>query len=256
MKDRRKEIRNRIAKRKKMSGTRPSGFTPPIYDEEKYGFERLPAYEGTPSDLDHPLFKKEVFYFKILAALCLFLITAVLFKHPSEKLDAARNFVSNTMETEMQFAAISNWYEETFGKPIAFLPPDTGKSEQAEKTIANTEYALPASGRIMEPFEVNGEGIMIETGLGSKVEAVNEGIVIFAGVKEQLGKTVIIQHYDKSESWYGGLERVDVLLYDPVSKGKSIGTVAPSEDASKGSFYLAIKKDDIFIDPNKVISFE
>ncbi|PLS15649.1 peptidase M23 [Bacillus sp. M6-12] len=256
MKDRRKEIRNRIAKRKKMSGTRQAGLTPSFYDEDKYGFERLPAYEGTPSDMDHPLFKKEVIYFKILAALCLFLITAVMFKHPSDKFDAARNFVSKTMDTELQFAAISMWYEDTFGKPIAFLPQDAGKAEQAKKTTADTEYALPASGKIMESFEANGEGILIETGLGSKVEAVNEGTVIFSGVKKDLGKTVIIQHYDKSESWYGGLESIDVLLYDPVSKGKVIGTVASSSDASKGTFYLAIKKDDTFIDPKKVISFE
>ena len=79
----------------------------------------------------------------------------------------------------------------------------------------------------------------METGLGSKVEAINEGVVIFAGEKEGIGKTVVIQHANKSESWYGQLEKFDVKLYDLVKKGKEIGQVTVSEDGSKGSILLS-----------------
>lgn len=77
---------------------------------------------------------------------------------------------------------------------------------------------MPASAKITQTFETNGEGIILETSKGSKVEAVNEGVVIFAGEKEGIGKTVVIQHANKSESWYGQLEGIDVKLYEFVKR--------------------------------------
>jgi stage IV sporulation protein FA len=223
-----------------------------INNEEVHGFETS-SYEGI-SEKEHPLFKKEYFYFKVLAAVCLFLLIAVMYKHPSAKLDSARAFVSEAMNKEFQFATVSTWYENKFGKPIAFLPGDSKTNTVKDGT--SNQYALPASGRITKSFESSGGGVMIETGPDAKVESMNEGVVIFSGSKADLGKTVVIQHSDKSESWYGHLATVDVKLYEKVQKRKEIGLVTKSEDGTKGTFYLAIKKGDAFIDPKKVIPFE
>ncbi|KPD01610.1 Stage IV sporulation protein FA [Geobacillus sp. BCO2] len=91
-------------------------------DEERYGlpvvtYDRY-SFESAP----HPLFRKEWFLFKTLIAACLVLVTAILFQHPSASLEPARQFIARTMETEFQFAAVSAWYEKTFGEPLAFLP--------------------------------------------------------------------------------------------------------------------------------------
>ena len=54
------------------------------------------------------------------------------------------------------------------------------------------------SGKVLENFEKNGQGIMIETGKGAAVEAMNEGNVMFAGVKEDqekpLSSSTLIKH--------------------------------------------------------------
>ncbi len=256
MSNRRKEIQNRITKRKKMKDSRSRDWNT-IYENDRGRTSSYTSYEM--SDDSHPLFKKELILFKVLAAALLLIGTAVLFKHPSEKLDKPRELVEKSLTFELQFAAITDWYEETFGKPIAFLPEQKQKEsleaskEESEGTVS---YAVPASGKISQSFEVNGEGIMIETGKDSKVEAMNEGIVIFAGVKDNLGQTIIIQHSNKTESWYGHLQKIDVKLYEFVEKGKELGTVSGSEDSEKGEFYFAIKSGDSFIDPNQVISFD
>ncbi|OIK14328.1 M23 family metallopeptidase [Bacillus sp. MUM 13] len=255
MKDRRREIQERIAKRRKMSEAKADGIWQSFdHQEEMHGFERVAAYDGSDPEKDHPLFKKEIFFFKILGAAVLFLLIAVMYKHPSSKLDSARSYVKETMNHDLQFAAISSWYEDKFGKPIAFLPKEDAAGDK--KTIVSREEALPVTGKITESFQTNGEGIMLETGKDSEVEAIKEGTVTFAGEKANLGKTVIIQHSDKSESWYGGLENIQVKVYDAVKKGKEIGQVSPTEDGSKGTYYLAIRKNDAFIDPKKVITFE
>ncbi|MGE6375567.1 peptidoglycan DD-metalloendopeptidase family protein [Peribacillus muralis] len=249
MDDRRKDIRNRIAKRRKFNDSPiENGSWTEINNDEPYGVDSFNGY----SEKDHPLFRKEYFFFKILVSVCLFLVIAVMFKHPSAHLDPARSFVTENMSKEFQFASISNWYESAFGKPIAFLPKEADK-----ETVDSKEgYAQPASAKITQTFETNGEGLILETSKGSKVEAINEGVVIFAGEKEGIGKTVVIQHANKSESWYGQLKEIDVKLYEIVKKGNEVGQVTVSEDGSKGRFYLAIKENDAFVNPKKVIEFE
>ncbi|WP_153123093.1 M23 family metallopeptidase [Peribacillus tepidiphilus] len=253
MKDRRKEIRNRIANRKKIKDKKPRDWNY-LHDEERYD-HHLFSGGGSASEASHPLFKKEMFLLKILAAMLLFVSTAVMFKHPSEKLEPIREFLQNTMEQELQFAAITDWYEKKFGKPIAFLP-NTAEKETTEASNDDSQYDVPASGKILQNFETNGEGIMIETGKDSNVEAINEGIVIFAGVKDHIGKTIIIQHSDKTESWYANLQQINVKLYDFVEKKQELGVVSISKDGTKGEFYFAIKSNETFIDPNQVISFD
>jgi stage IV sporulation protein FA len=248
------EIRKRIEKRRKARQHRyeaPRQAVWDLTDEERYGQPVVTYDRYSLEESPHPLFSKEMFVFKTLLSACLVLVTAILFKNPSDSLEPARQFVKNTMEQEFQFAAVSKWYEKQFGEPLAFLEP-----KQETKTTGKS-YAVPASGRVLESFQKNGQGVMIETTSNAKVEAMNEGIVTFAGMKEKLGKTVIIQHADGSESWYGNLSTISVKLYDFVETGKQVGTaMASADDQTKGVFYFAIKQGDHFIDPIQVISFE
>lgn len=256
------DIRRRIAKRKRDRERqeqiqKPEHLLPLPEEEDQHGLNQYISFDsGSNEEEVHPLFRKEVFFFKILASACLFLVIAILFRNHSASFDPARSVVKKAMGTEFQFAAVTDWYEQKFGKPLALLPVSDKKA--AVKTNANQQYAVPASGRILENFQKNGQGIMIETSKGTQVEAMNEGVVQFAGVKDGLGKTVIIQHADKTESWYGNLEAINVHAYESIKKGKAVGTVSGSEgkDKTKGEFYFAIKKGDHFIDPIQVIRFD
>jgi stage IV sporulation protein FA len=255
------EIRKRIAKRKKTNSmTSQRGYTQSSYflpsDEERYGSERYSSFEGgPPPEGFHPLFKKETFIMKILGAGIMVLITAIMFKSPSPVFDEAKTVVNRTMDNEFQFAAISSWYEDQFGKPLALLP---GSAKDIDPSKVNTEeFARPASGKVVENFKTNGQGIMLETGFGEDVAAMKGGLIIFAGKKDKLGNTVVIQHKDKSESWYGHLESIDVNQYEYVDKGSAVGKVSTSGESDvSGEFYFAIKMGDEFIDPIQVISFD
>ncbi|MBT2681667.1 M23 family metallopeptidase [Bacillus sp. ISL-35] len=258
MNSRADDIRRRMMKRKRererMEKMNHNRFF--STEEERHGFDRLPSYDMGPGEGGHPLFKKEVFLFKILASACLVLIVAIIYRSPSEKAVSIQQYVKNTMEQEFQFAAVSDWYEGQFGKPLALLPAKNADEGSEKEVASGSQYALPASGKILEDFGDNGQRIMIETGKGAGVEAMNEGLVHFVGMKEGFGKTVIVQHGDKSETWYGNLDKIDVNLYEYISKGTKVGTAMDSEDGLKGSFYFAIKKGDDFVDPVQVIKFE
>ncbi|PWW19637.1 stage IV sporulation protein FA [Cytobacillus oceanisediminis] len=258
MNSRADEIRKRIARRKKEKDRVTKKVDSNILwteDEERYGFNKLPSYDSKVGEGDHPLFRKELFLFKLLASACLFLLAAILFKNEAVTLAPARDFVKASMEKDFQFAAVSGWYEEQFGKPLALLPFSDGKQE-TQSPSKNSDYALPASAKILEDFNDNGQRITIETGKEASVEAMSEGLVRFAGKKDGFGNTVIIQHGDKSESWYGNLADINVNLYQYIEKGTGLGTAGDTDDGEKGSFYFAIKKGDDFIDPIQVIPFE
>jgi stage IV sporulation protein FA len=258
MSSRTDDVRKRMMKRKKERERMDKMNQGRMFysEEERHGFDRIPSYDVGPGEGNHPLFKKEVFLFKILASACLVLIVAILFRSPSEKAESFQTYVKHTMEQEFQFAAVSDWYQEQFGKPLALLPAKNTGEEDKQDVAEENEYALPASGRILEDFGDTGQRIMIETGKGAGVEAMNEGLVHFVGMKDGFGKTVIVQHADKSETWYGNLDGIDVNLYEYISKGTKVGTAMDSADGTKGSFYFAIKKGDDFIDPVQVIKFE
>lgn len=269
VKDRVDDIKRRIARRRKernpMNGIQSrNGYYPLPKDEERFGEAPFLDYEHS-SKSDQPLFRKDILMLQILLAVSLFLVVGILFKDASPRWEKARSFINEAMENEFQFATILNWYEEQFGQPVALLPTpeEVQQIEQRQTQYVNrTEdeaepvYAVPAAGRVLEPFSKDGQGIMVETGRDSSIEAINEGVVVYAGVKDDIGKTVIIQHSDGTETWYGSLESINVKLYDFVKSRTQLGKVTNTKDGQAGTFYFAYKKGDTFIDPKQVINFD
>ncbi|MCG3085984.1 M23 family metallopeptidase [Anoxybacillus sp. LAT_35] len=243
MSDRIEHIRKRMAKRKKQRERYVQTMLTNWSEDEKYGNPTVVTYDG---DREPPLFRKDIFLLKSFLAAMLFFSVAILFQYDSPKMEEARTFVKQVMEEDFQFATVAQWYENTFGKPLAFF-----QTKKQQETTAAT-YAFPASARVVETFEHNGQGVVIET--NQAIKAVEEGIVVFAGVKEPYGKTVIIQHADGSETWYGKLSAISVKLYDFIEAGKEVGKAEANNQ--KSVFYFAVKKGDRFIDPVQVISFE
>ncbi|AKP47978.1 M23 family metallopeptidase [Bacillus smithii] len=256
MKDRKKEIKKRIAKRnrEKRRQANQRAFQPinMAFGEEMEFDHQAIDYEA-PNDEYRPFVKKEWFLFKILASGALVLGTAIVFKSQSPVMVDSQKWIRQAMETDIQFASIANWYEKQFGKPLAIWP-------QKEKTVTvdkpKKDLAVPASGKVVETFQANGKGVMVKTGKGEVVDAMKDGLVIFAGKEAETGNTVVIQHPDQSESWYGQLQSISVEPYQRVQAGEAIGKAKDRADGTSGEFYFAIKQDDHYIDPNKVIKFE
>lgn len=243
--------------RKRIAGRKNSQFN--MIDKD------LPAQrtivQDTINNVEYPIFEEEKersqvsfgigkFFLKTMASVLLAVGVAVMFQSNTTMSQQVQSLVKRTMEREFQFAQVSKWYEERFGAPLTFL------NKEDKSTDNQSEYAIPASGKVLENFQTNGQGILVETAADAEVEAIDEGRVVFVGDKDQLGKSVVIQHADGSESWYGKLKDISISIYQTVKKGETIAKVSNEESGDAGTYYLAIKKDDTFIDPSQVISFE
>ncbi|MCA0992554.1 M23 family metallopeptidase [Pseudalkalibacillus hwajinpoensis] len=241
------DVRKRLHSRKKQR--QPMRGAPRL----RQSHDHMPTLTNQNVEMKiHPLFNKQSFLMRAMIAACLFLGAGILFKAESDRLVPAQDYVTNMMAEEFQFASVKDWYEGNFGNPVALFPTSPETNSDAEAPV----YALPASGKVLENFETTGKGIMVETVLSSGVEAIDAGVVTYAGDKEGIGQTVVLQHTDGSESWYGMLDSIDVSLYDFVQTKDQLGSVSNSEDGKTGTFYFAIKKNEAFIDPLQVVPIE
>lgn len=59
--------------------------------------------------------------------------------------------------------------------------------------------------------------------LKEEVDAVESGIVVFVGDKDDLGKTIIVQGVDGVDIWYSNLNQVNVSLYDYINEDDVLG---------------------------------
>jgi stage IV sporulation protein FA len=175
---------------------------------------------------------------------------------------AVKNSIETAMNQEFQFAAVSNWYEKNLGDPISFLPSFTNNSTQtadggsmnSKKDTPSSSFAEPVVGEVKSPYSNTTKGVTVETTSHSEVKSVKDGLVVFVGKKKNIGETVVIQHKDSDESWYGKLDQANVKVYQEVKKGQKIGTTSGKN--KKGTFYFALKKGEKFIDPIQVMSFD
>lgn len=246
--DRRKEIMNRIKKRNKMKERQLHSR----YEHSPFQSQSVTTYEAN-EERGHPLFRKDIMLLKTLIAALLFISVSIIYRYPSSNLDSARQMISSAMQTELQFAFVTDWYEDTFGKPLAFFPSDKAKMDNENVLQVSGDYILPVKGKIIEDYVTNGKGIIVQTDVGGSAYAVEEGTILYAGIKEDYGNTVIIQHKDKSETWYGHLEAIDVKVYSSISKGEKLGVLN-----DEGTLFFGMKKadDDQFVDPSQVITVE
>ena len=86
----------------------------------------------------HPLFRKEVFFFKVLLSAILVLSVAILYKNAPSSFNGAKAVTEKVMKEEFQFATVAKWYEKQFGKPLVFYSPNEKKKEVFSKKIMHS----------------------------------------------------------------------------------------------------------------------
>ena len=80
------------------------------------------------------------------------------------------------------------------------------------------------------------DGVKLSTDTNYLVPSINSGLVIFEGMKDDLGNTIVILGSDGVEVWYSNINN-KVKLYDYVETGSYIG------DTLGDNLYLTFKQD-------------
>ena len=91
------------------------------------------------------------------------------------------------------------------------------------------------------------DGIKLSVGNNYLVPALQEGMVVFVGDKENYGNTIIVEDLDGVRYWYGNITTSSLKLYDYIEKGSLIGETSTN-------LYLVFSKDDNYLDYEKYIN--
>ncbi|TMN21077.1 M23 family metallopeptidase [Lentibacillus cibarius] len=252
-----KKVRKSINRRKKLRGLtsneRPASQMLPSslpQEEEKHGY--YPVF--TDSSPSTPLPSRDRnrylpgFVLKGMLSAVLFFGAGLLFQTDSSLLSKPKQWTEYALTEELPFARVNQWYQETFGAPMGLQPAESQTSADGQA------LAFPVSGSVSETFQTNGTGIKISPDEKTNVSALQGGVVIFAGNDKDLGKKIVVQHADDSETVYGQLSSINVHLYQFIEDGQTLGTFKPGPDSK--NVYFAIEKDDAYIDPVQVIKVD
>ena len=166
---------------------------------------------------------------KILLSI-IFVLSSLIFTNINDKYYLKYN--EKIINNNINFSKYRIKYEKYFGKIIKNPKIDT-------KPVFNEESS---SWKAMDYLD--GEKIIYNN--QSNVSAIQSGIVVYIGEKENYGKTIIIQGIDDTDIWYGNLKDTNIKLYDYVEKGKQIAEI-------DNMLYIRIIKDKKNIKYNEYI---
>lgn len=265
-------VKERRRERMEKLRTQTRDSLPPFYQEihdpietpykpasifpDRFGADRN-TYAGSnkqrpPSVRPGQLFGVQVFFSILLVGF------AYLLFHSSLPIPASwRETGQEVMSRDFNFDAVAAWYETRFGQVPTGLPvltPHKTTSVPATSTQVQT-WKLPKDWKVVKAYNPNSARIVVDVGETGQVLNTEKGIVTYVGEKSGYNQTVIVQLAGGREVWYGNLETTHVQVNDFLKAGDLIG-VAKKFAPNSRYLYLGMKKEDAFIDPMDVISFD
>lgn len=139
---------------------------------------------------------------KLLLSIIIVLVSLIVCNFDSS---IREKFTNEVLEKNINFGLYNKYYKKFMSK------------EEETVEVSNT------LDDILDIEEVNGR-YKIKQDIESPVVSLTPGIIVFNGLKEDLGNTIIIQGNDGVDIWYSGVTLNGFSIYDYISKGEIIGS--------------------------------
>lgn len=168
----------------------------------------------------------------------------------------AKSYLQTALTEDMDFGAVAAWYDRTFDGAPSFLPAFGSKTNatKVQAPAVLTRFIPPVKGQVKEAYSESKQGMWLETKKDAHVAAADDGRIEFTGDLPDTGHTLVIQHSDGYRMTYGGLQPTKWESGDWVKAGDVIGSAR--EDNGKGAVYVAVMKDQRYVNPMEVVAFD
>ncbi len=134
-----------------------------------------------------------------------------------------KDFIKNKLfSEEFNFSIFNKYYNKYVVNPISKLTDDI------------MVFNIDNNSNNIEVIEED-DKVKIKTNT-NEVKVVQSGIVVYIGVKEDSGNTVIIQQSDGTDCTYSNLDNINVNMYSYQTKDSILGTYSDY-------YYLYFEKD-------------
>jgi murein DD-endopeptidase MepM/ murein hydrolase activator NlpD len=138
-------------------------------------------------------------------------------------------------------------------------PPKPVKAIPAPPTASGNGFLWPVNGRVVSSYGTKAEGlrndgINIAAPEGSPVQAVENGVVAYAGNELRgFGNLLLIKHANGYVSAYAHNADLLVDRGDKVAKGQSIATVGSTGNVITPQLHFELRKGKKALDPEKLL---
>lgn len=139
-------------------------------------------------------------------------------------------FYDTLLKDNISFAVINNFYSKYLGGILPF------------KDIVKDNEPVFDEKLVFSESNIYKDGVALSVEKSYLVPALESGIVVFVGDKEDYGKTVIIQQVNGVDVWYSNVDNLNVKIYDYVEGGSLIG------ESLNEKLYLVFKKEGKVLD--------
>lgn len=167
------------------------------------------------------------FITKVLLCLIIFISLLITVKVKPVLKDEIYKYV---YENHFSFAKVNEIYRKYFGSVLPF----DNIAPTAEEEVFNEKLAYKES-------SLYKDGVKLDVNTNYLVPAMESGIVVFIGEKENYNNTVIIQQINGIDVWYGNVNVGDLKLYDYIQKGDLVG------ETNEKELYLVFQKEGEFL---------
>lgn len=144
----------------------------------------------------------------------------------------------NVYSKNISFAPFREWYEKYFGN---LFPEELSKKLPKDQMVFEETFVYQKKEEIKN-------GVRLSVGKGYLVPALESGIIVFMGEKEEYGNTLIIQQMNGVDAWYVGMNLTELKLYDYIEKGSLLG------EAKEKELDLYFQKEGEFVNYQDYIS--
>lgn len=175
-------------------------------------------------------FKKIII--RLLILIILTIICLILIKKDKNLYNTFYKYLYNT---NISFASINSWYEKKFGSPVPF------------ENILNNSKPVFNEKLQFNKKEDYLDGVKLTVNKNYLVPALETGMVIFTGDKDNYKNTIIIEDIHGVETLYSNIN-INVKIYDYIEKGTFLGETLSNE------LFITFKKDGEKLDYKKYIS--
>ena len=166
---------------------------------------------------------------RVLLVTVIFLSVIIICKKESGLKDKFYNYLYSE---DISFTKINKLYNKYLGG----IFPIKSTSKTKEVFSEDLKY---------NDISVYHDGIKLSIDENYLVPAIEEGMVVFVGEKENYGNVIIVENLDGINFWYGNISNSSVKLYDYVEKGSLI--------ASR-ELYLVFSKEDNYLNYEEYLS--
>lgn len=222
---------------------------------DQYGWSDKPVRDGSgrrPAIL--------LLRIQVAIAILLFLAVSAMLQFPQPWTERANQYVHQSLQQNMNLAALTSWYEATFGGSPAFIPIWSQPDQEAQVVQANYRLVPPIDGEVLQPFTLALQGIqLIPRKEGADVLSAAMGRVIDVVRNDNDRFTITIQHTEGLVTTYGQLATSEVVVNDWLEAGEIIGTMPVGDTtnaADMATMYFAIQQNGRYVNPLDVMDLD